>query len=144
MNEWIFFIKNLIFGDAFHLTLDTTQYKNKIPFTHVRRICTIVENSQVRKKNIRTNFIRFYISKKIQKFNLSNDSRSNKYPIENWGLEKPELITIPAGNYMFKVNNRNTRTRCEICWKLTIKIPEATGVVLVSFLLTLNIFHTLL
>ena len=30
----------------------------------------------------------------------------------------------PAGNYMFKVNNGNTRTRCEICSKLTIKIPE--------------------
>ena len=30
----------------------------------------------------------------------------------------------PAGNYMFKVNNRNTRARCEICSKLTIKIPE--------------------
>ena len=29
----------------------------------------------------------------------------------------------PAGNYMFKVNNRNTRTRCEICSKLTIKTP---------------------
>ena len=29
---------------------------------------------------------------------------------------------IPAGNYMFKVKNRNTRTRCEICSKLTIKI----------------------
>ena len=29
---------------------------------------------------------------------------------------------VPAGNYMFKVNNRNTRTRCEICSKLTIKI----------------------
>ena len=27
----------------------------------------------------------------------------------------------PAGNYMFKVNNRNTRTRSEICPKLTIK-----------------------
>ena len=25
---------------------------------------------------------------------------------------------------MFKVNDRNTRTRCEICSKLTIKIPE--------------------
>ena len=25
---------------------------------------------------------------------------------------------------MFKVNNRNTRTRCEICLKLTRKIPE--------------------
>ena len=30
----------------------------------------------------------------------------------------------PAGNYMFKVNNRNTRTRCEICSKLAIKKPE--------------------
>ena len=31
---------------------------------------------------------------------------------------------IPVGNYMFKVNNRNTITRCEICSKLTIKTPE--------------------
>ena len=31
---------------------------------------------------------------------------------------------IPAGNYMFKVNSRNTRTWCEICSKLKIKIPE--------------------
>ena len=39
-----------------------------------------------------------------------------------WTL-KP-LTTKPAGNYMFKVNNRNTRTRCEICSKLTIKTSE--------------------
>ena len=25
----------------------------------------------------------------------------------------------PVGNYLFKVNNRNTRTKCEICSKLT-------------------------
>ena len=30
----------------------------------------------------------------------------------------------PAGNYMFKINNRNTRTKCEICTKLTVKTPE--------------------
>ena len=34
---------------------------------------------------------------------------------------------------MFKVNNKNTRTRCEICLKLTIKV---------FLLLTLNIFFT--
>ena len=34
------------------------------------------------------------------------------------------IFIFPAGNYMFKVNNRNTRTRCEICSKLTIKTPE--------------------
>ena len=31
---------------------------------------------------------------------------------------------IPAGNCMFKANSRNTRARCEICSKLTIKKPE--------------------
>ena len=31
---------------------------------------------------------------------------------------------IPASKYMFKVNNRNTRTRCKIWAKLTIKTPE--------------------
>ena len=30
----------------------------------------------------------------------------------------------PAGNYMFKFNNRHARTRSEICLKLTIKTPE--------------------
>ena len=30
----------------------------------------------------------------------------------------------PVGNYIFKVNNRNTTTICEICLKLTIKTPE--------------------
>ena len=38
----------------------------------------------------------------------------------------------PAGIYLLKVNNRNTRTRCEICSKLTIKIIERRQV------LTLN------
>ena len=44
---------------------------------------------------------------------------------------------------MFKVNNRNTRIRCKICSKLTIKIIERRiiperHVVLVSLLLTLK------
>ena len=30
----------------------------------------------------------------------------------------------PANSYLFKVNNRNTRKRCEICSKLTTKTPE--------------------
>ena len=33
-------------------------------------------------------------------------------------------LNCPAGNYMFKVNNRNSRTRCGIRSKLTIKTPE--------------------
>ena len=44
-----------------------------------------------------------------------------------WFNEGKNLVKSnlnPAGIYMFKVNNRNTRTRCEICSKLTIKTPE--------------------
>ena len=59
-------------------------------------------------------------------------------------LLKCIFYITPAGIYLLKVNNKKTRARCEICSKLTIKIPEqATGVVLVSLFLTLNIFHTL-
>ena len=31
-------------------------------------------------------------------------------------------MDYPDGNYMFKVNNRNTRARCEICPELLIFI----------------------
>ena len=34
----------------------------------------------------------------------------------------------PASIYLLKVNNRNTRTMCEICLKLTIKTPEGCQV----------------
>ena len=42
---------------------------------------------------------------------------------------------LPA---QIKINNRNTRTRCEICSKLTIKTPERrhlrrSGLVFVNF-----------
>ena len=56
-------------------------------------------------------------------------------------LGKPYSFNVfPVGIYLFKVNNRNIRTRCEICSKLAIKTPEQRHV---SLLLTLNIFHTL-
>ena len=44
-----------------------------------------------------------------------------------------EKSTNPAGNYLLKVNNRNTRTRCEICSKLTIKTPERRHWQMISF-----------
>ena len=48
------------------------------------------------------------------------------------------IMTIPAGNYMLKVNNTNTRTRCEIYSKSTIKTREQChwhhcGVFIVNF-----------
>ena len=34
------------------------------------------------------------------------------------------IINNPANIYLFKVNNKNTRKRCEICSKLTIKTSK--------------------
>ena len=39
------------------------------------------------------------------------------------GKHPTKLGTLATGIYLLKVNNRNTRTRCEICSKLTIKTP---------------------
>ena len=50
---------------------------------------------------------------------------------------------IPANIYLFKILNRNTTKRCEICSKLTFKTPERRlDVVLLFLLLALNIFYT--
>ena len=35
------------------------------------------------------------------------------------------VLGFPAGIYLLKVNNRNTRTKCEICSKLTVKISAS-------------------
>ena len=49
----------------------------------------------------------------------SLDKNSN---IVSFFLNK--VASLPPGMYLFKLNNRNTRLRCEICSKLTIKTPD--------------------
>ena len=39
----------------------------------------------------------------------------------------------PANIYLLEVNNRNTRKRCEICSKLTIKTPKLSSISIVYF-----------
>ena len=46
--------------------------------------------------------------------------------------------TYLVGNYMFKVNKKKNRIRCEICSKLTLETPERcdscrSGVFIVNF-----------
>ena len=62
----------------------------------------------------------------------------HEYSIEMKRTSEDKEPTYPAGNYIFKVNNRNTRTRCAICSKLTINIPERrhwgrSGIFIVNF-----------
>ena len=51
---------------------------------------------------------------------------------------KTTLKSSTAGIYLLKVNNRSTKTRCKICSRLTIKIPERrhwrrSGIFIVNF-----------
>ena len=82
----------------------------------------------------------FYVSfwRFINDLDLLND---NLIPIKSYSSIDLETED-PAGNNMFKVNNRNTRTRGEICSKLTINIfianfEQISHLVLVFLLLTL-------
>ena len=54
---------------------------------------------------------------------------------ENYRANHREIL---AGTCLFKINNRNIRTRCELCSKLPIKTPERrqwrrSGVFIVNF-----------
>ena len=59
---------------------------------------------------------------------FEQDSEYASAPLGWLGIVRRSLgVTfdiIPAGIYLLKINNRNARTRCEICSKLTIKTPE--------------------
>ena len=56
--------------------------------------------------------------KRIIKFPYHDDDASHDKALFQFE------ITYPANIYLFKVNKRNTRKKCEICPKLTIKTPE--------------------
>ena len=66
--------------------------------------------------------------------------RENKEKLKNTGISITEGLTAkcmemlnnanPVGIYLLKVNKRNTRTRCEICSKLT---RRRSGVFIVNF-----------
>ena len=55
----------------------------------------------------------------LEEENIIKDIR-NLFRLE----KETKAIKDQVGIYMFKANNRTTRTRCEICSKLTIKTPE--------------------
>ena len=46
------------------------------------------------------------------------------FSMEAGGSSDNQLATPGMFSYTFRVNNRNTRTRCKICSKLTVKTPE--------------------
>ena len=50
-----------------------------------------------------------------------------------------KAINYSANSCFLKVNNRNTRKRCEICSKLTIKTPERRHDVVNIKLIQVNI-----
>ena len=55
------------------------------------------------------------------------------------------IVLSHFNNSLFKFNNRNTRTRCEICSKLTTKTPKRCQIdfVLVSLFVLVFLFLTL-
>ena len=64
------------------------------------------------------------IKKIIENCNSVGAGAHNVGKVVPFWLKFDPNFTNITGIYLLKVNNRNTRTRCEICSKLTIKIPE--------------------
>ena len=102
----------------------------------------IIHNDQL--KYPKTHLVRYFRQPTNSLIGLHQCQRYSQYlskPIFSYmQVFIPDMLCttdIPAGNYMSKVNNRNSRTRCEICSKLKIKTPERrqwhSGVFIVNF-----------
>ena len=62
-----------------------------------------------------------------------------KIIVTSFHKNKWENVNFPAGNYMFRVNNRDTRARCEICSGiLIVNFEHISHLLLVFLLLTLS------
>ena len=56
---------------------------------------------------------------------MKSESGVENYIMSESSLLEPwDSITYPVDIYPLKVNNRNTKTKCEICSKITIKTQE--------------------
>ena len=65
------------------------------------------------------------LNKKVQNaalYTIMNEWRL--ISMSAWIVRIRSVINNPAIIYLFKVNNISTRKRCEICSKLTLKIPQ--------------------
>ena len=56
---------------------------------------------------------RGYRNRKLRRYGLTKNKQ--------WARDNQRKEGNSADIYLFKVNNRNTRKRCEVCSKLTVK-----------------------
>ena len=80
----------------------------------IRNILPKINNVQIISK------IATKIKAYINNFLKTTDENLQEY------LTHINIQLYPAGIYLLNVNNNNTRTRYEICSKLTIKIPDTS------------------
>ena len=67
------------------------------------------------------------------------------YIMNVWGYQHWNTANTTLDIYLlFENDHKSTQTRCKVCSNLTSVLQQLTFVLLVSFLLTLNTFHTLL
>ena len=88
--------------------------------------------------------IKYFRSYKEISFRRGRDIHPPRHSVHSNALKAffyhfPIQILFPANIYLFKVTNRNTRKRCEMCSKLTVKASMTkrqwlrSGVFIVNF-----------
>ena len=107
---------------------DKPVYLKKRPITH--QLFLVSYQNIFRSKYLKRHLTRIY----KPTMNKVKEKKSGKKYGSSHSFPKEENQPI----YLLKVKNRNTRTRCEICSKLTIKTPERRqwsrfGVFIVNF-----------
>ena len=132
--------------------LEHYRLKSQEPADYIRKACWLHKNHWGKACFPFTIFLYFWVSKLIESLETTISPNKNLCYKAQLSLEvlevfrstsllwnliccqvvlnEPDFTKQPIGdgnpvvNYMFNVNNRNTRTRFEICLRLTIKTPK--------------------
>ena len=86
------------------------------------------------------NFKLFEIALPAVLYNCAVGCIMNLWRYQHWNTANTTLDIY----LLFENGHKSTQTRCKVCSNLTSVLQQLTFVLLVSFLLTLNIFQTLL
>ena len=133
--EWLLILRKLHIGKLCMFVFDSVAYL--VPEVMKFKLCLVLwfefRSSNVNAVSIHTLYVLAFVVFTV--YFLLFLAANLQFQLCCTLSEASGENTFPASNYMFKVNNRNTRTKREICSKLTIKIPERcrSGIFIVNF-----------
>ena len=135
-NSYSEFSLGMMYDEKYRLKVNINPFFTSVPFLYPLKTSENLWFSDVFRgckkgtywRNGLINFQPLFHSYTLCCTNMTFNYPAGKYVLNQQNaarsVTQQEIEYSPANIYLLKVNNRNTRKRCKICSKLTIKTPQ--------------------